>query len=119
LAELTAELLRDFIITKLLPGLLKNIAIHDEQKELLCFYKENLPAILTVRRWMQRLGYKYCTQKKSFYVDDHKRAKQRFHRKEFTEEYSLKLEPNSHRWLQVSKAQLDMWFTDKEINFDQ
>jgi hypothetical protein len=40
LADLTAELLRDFIITNLLPGLLKSIAIHNEHKELLDFYKE-------------------------------------------------------------------------------
>jgi hypothetical protein len=66
LADLTTELLRDFIVTKLLSGLLKNIAIHDERKELLCFYSENLPAISTVRRWMQRLGYKYCTRKSRF-----------------------------------------------------
>jgi hypothetical protein len=68
---------------------------------------------------MQRLGYKYCTRKKSYYVDNHKRAEQHFHRKEFTEEYLLNLEPYCHRWIQVSKAQLYMWFTDQEINFDR
>jgi hypothetical protein len=118
LADLTTELLRDFIITKLLPGLLKSIAIHDERKELLDFYKSKPPSTTTVWRWMRRLGYKYCARKKSFYVDGHERAEQRFHRKEFTEEYLLRLEPYCHRWLQVSKDELDLWIDDLDINFD-
>jgi hypothetical protein len=40
LTDLTTELLRAFIVTNLLPGLLKSIAIHNERKELLDFYKE-------------------------------------------------------------------------------
>jgi hypothetical protein len=51
------ELLRDFAITKLLPGLLKNMAILDERKELLAFYTEKPPATSTLWRWMPQLGY--------------------------------------------------------------
>jgi hypothetical protein len=119
LADLTTELLRDFIITNLLPGLLKSIAIHDEPKELLDFYKEKLPATSTVWRWMRRLGYKYCSRNNSFYVDGHERAEQRFHRKEFTEEYLLKLDPYCNQWLQVSKDELNLWIHDKDIDFDR
>jgi hypothetical protein len=96
LAHLMTELLRDFIVTNLLPGLLKSIAMHDERKELLKFYKEKPPVTSTVWQWMCQLGYKYCSRKKSFYVDGHERAEQWFHRKEFKEESLLKLEPCCH-----------------------
>jgi hypothetical protein len=118
LADLTTELLRDFIVTNLLPGLLKSIAIHDERKQLLDFSKEKAPATSRVWQWMRQLGYKYCSRKMSFYVDGHERAEQRFHRNEFTEEYLLKLEPCCHQWLQVSKDELNLWIHGKDIDFD-
>jgi hypothetical protein len=48
LADLRAERLRDFIVTNLLPGLLKSIAIHDESKELLDFYKEKPRGLIKI-----------------------------------------------------------------------
>jgi hypothetical protein len=119
LADLTTELLRDFIITKLLVTLSKEIDPDDERKELLEYYKEKPPSIATVWRWMRRLGYKYSARKKSFYVDGHERAEQRFHRKEFTEEYLLKLEPYCNRWIQVSQYEVNQWIANPDIDFDQ
>ena len=55
LADLTTDLLRNFIITTLLPGLSKKIEIKDERRELLCCYEANPPATSTVLRWMHRL----------------------------------------------------------------
>jgi hypothetical protein len=68
---------------------------------------------------MHRLGCRCCERKKSFCVDGHARAEQRFHRKEFSDERSLKLEPRCHRWLQVSKDQVSEWIDDPEVNFDK
>jgi hypothetical protein len=50
--------------------------------------------------------------------NSHKRPEQRFHWKEFTEEYLLKLEPYCHQCLQLSKDELNMWIHDKDIDFD-
>jgi hypothetical protein len=93
LADLTTELLRDFVVTKQLVKLLKDIDPLDERKELLEHCKEKPPSPATVWRWMRPLGHKCSARQKSFYVDGHERVEQRFHQKEFTEEHSLKLEP--------------------------
>ena len=68
---------------------------------------------------MRRLGHGCCARKKSFCVDDHERAEQRFHRKEFSDDCSLKLEPHCHRWLQVSEDQVNQWIEDPKVNFDK
>lgn len=39
-------------------------------------------------------------------------------RNSLTEAYLLKLEPNCHWWLQVSKDQLKLWINDKDFDFD-
>jgi hypothetical protein len=44
---------------------------------------------------------------------------QRFHRKEFSEECSLKLEPHCHRLLQVTEDQVNDWIDDPNVNFDR
>jgi hypothetical protein len=117
LADLTTELSRDFFLTKLLVELAKDVDEVDERKELLECYEDNPPSTTTVWRWMRRLGHEHCTRKKSFYIDGHERADQRFHRKEFTEEHLLKLEPCCcHQWLQVSQHELNEWIVNPDTN---
>jgi hypothetical protein len=68
---------------------------------------------------MRRLGHKHCARKKLFYVDGHKRAEQRFHRKELCEDCLLKLEPHCHRWLQVLEHEVNEWIDDPDVNFNK
>ncbi len=119
LADLTTEFLRDFVITDLLVRLSLDTDAADERKELLECHKEKPPSMTTGWRWMRRLGHEHCARKKSFYVDGHERAEQRFHRKEFSEDYLLKLEPYCHRWLQVTEHEVNKWIEDPGVNFDK
>jgi hypothetical protein len=120
LADLTTEFLRDFIFADLRVKLLKDTDAVDDRKELLECHKERPPpSTTTVWRWMRRLGHEHCARKKSFCVDGHERAEQRFHRKEFSEEHLLKLEPCCHRWLQVTEDQVNNWIDNPDVNFDR
>ena len=92
LADLTLEYVRHHVVKTVLPDFISK-AESDEAKYLGAYYIEHPPSITTVWRWMRRLGFKYDTRKKSFYVDGHERPEQRFHRARFCEEYLTKLEP--------------------------
>jgi hypothetical protein len=52
LANLTTELLCDFVMTELLVESVKDVDKEDERKELLERHRENPPSATTVRRWM-------------------------------------------------------------------
>ena len=44
-------------------------------------------------------------QKKTYYVDGHEHPEQLKHRDWFTKEYLTKIEPRSHRWVQITEEQ--------------
>ena len=96
LADLTTEFLRDFIVTDPLVKLSKDVDAVDDRKESPDHCKEKPPSMTTLWRWMRRLGCRCCARKKSFCVDGHERAEQRFHRKEFSDDCLLKLGPCCH-----------------------
>jgi hypothetical protein len=58
----------------------------------------------TTWRWLRRLGFSYATRKKPFFVDGHERPN--------------KLEPRTHRWIQVRKGAVEKWKAEKRISED-
>lgn len=72
----------------------------------------------TAGRWMKRLGFRYQSHQKSFYVDGHERLDVVLHRKAFTEEYLTELEPRCYRWLQVKKSEVETWKKEEKIPSD-
>ena len=69
-------------------------------------------------RWLRRLGFSYDTRKKSFFVDGHERPNVVCRRNEFCLLYLSKLEPKTHRWIQVPKETVETWKTEKKISDD-
>jgi hypothetical protein len=79
LADLTTELLRDFLATNLILESSKEVDPEDEQKELLERCKEKPRSMTTFWQEMRQLGCKHSARKNSFCVDGHERAEQRLH----------------------------------------
>jgi hypothetical protein len=53
--------------------------LDDEQNDLLERHAEKPQSTTTVGGWTRQLGHEHSARKKSFHVDGHERAKQRFH----------------------------------------
>jgi hypothetical protein len=56
---------------------------------------------MTIWRWLKLLGFVYDVRKKTFYVDGHEKAEQRFSRLLFSKKYLTELEPHMHCWVQL------------------
>jgi hypothetical protein len=110
LDHFNVEMLRGEIIDKIIPSLKEemeetgdanNTNIHGYN--LLCNYMAKQPSYTTVLRWVHYLGFKQDSFKKSYYVNGHEHPNQIAHRTKFTDKYLTKLEPRSHRWVQIPK----------------
>jgi hypothetical protein len=76
----------------------------------------DLPISLTTTwRWLRRLGFHYDNRKKSFFVDGHERPDVVFYRNDFCSKYLSKLEPRTHRWIQVTKETVEKWKSERRI----
>ena len=153
LADLTVELARNELITKIIPKCSsrqndngeeiddddneleyrptaneeeKNA---DEQQEnttqrktirecLLQAYIETPISVTTTWRWLRRLGFHHDSRKKSFFVDGHERPNVVCHRNEFCSNYLSKLEPRTHRWIQVTRETVEQWKSENRIRED-
>lgn len=132
LADLTVELARNELILSLIPSAAtrtSNTIAADEESDkelqssplveyeeqeqggnkkqtirdcLLQVYIECPISLSTTWRWLRRIGFSYDTRKKSFFVDGHERPNVVFRRNEFFTLYLTKLEPRTHRWIQVT-----------------
>jgi hypothetical protein len=142
LADLTVELARNELITKIIPnanaqkqsdvngvgnGVVPAEAIEDENENannrpiqdcLIQLYLDFPISISTTWRWLQHLGFSYDNRKKSFFVDGHERPNVVFRRNEFCTLYLSKLEPRTHRWIQVTKEAVEKWKAEKRIPED-
>ena len=75
-----------------------------------CHKKGKLISISTTRRWIRRLlAFHFDHRKKTFFVDEHERPDVVFHRNDFCTNYLSKLEPRTHRWIQVAKETIERW----------
>ena len=85
---------------------------------LLKAYLDSPISLTTTWRWLRRLGFHYDNRKKSFFVDGHERPNVVCHRNEFCTNYLSKLEPRTHRWIQVTKETVEKWKSEKRISDD-
>jgi hypothetical protein len=141
LADLTVELARNELITNIIPNAnaqnqsdvngvdeCASADCHDKEEEnennrriqdcLLQVYLDFPVSMSTTWRWLRRLGFSYDTRKKSFFVDGHERPNVVFRRNEFCILYLSKLEPRTHRWIQVRKEAVEKWKAEKRISED-
>lgn len=137
LADLTVEMARDELITKIIPKYCDQIlpavaavaASEDVQLEhdhnsmmaitkeitLLIAARDNPISLTTTWRWLRRLGFHYDMRRKSFFVDGHERPNVVVHRNEFCDTYLSKLESRTYRWIQVTKETVEQWKLEKRI----
>ena len=75
-------------------------------------------SISTTWRWLRRLGFTYDSRKKSFFVDGHERPNVVCRRNEFCTQYLTKLEPRTHRFIQVTAETVERWRREDKISED-
>lgn len=130
LADLTVEMARNELITKIIPRRCDEIlpgaagaSTHEDidtmaikESTLLQAHRDNPISLTTTWRWLRRLGFHYDIRKKSFFVDGHERPNVVVNRNEFCNNYLSKLEPRTHRWIQVTKETVEQWKSEKRIS---
>ena len=75
------------------------------KKQLLKQYGLTKLCIGTIYKWMASFGFKYCTTRKTYYVDGHEKPETVAYRKRYCNEY-LHDELRCHRWIQLSTAEV-------------
>ena len=129
LAKLTIEAVHDFILSNVIPRLIKTwkqediavstgapsqndtASIEEDMNNGTCnamcsFLKAHglhSFSLSTAYKWMTLLGFRHDSRKKSFYVDGHEREDVIQDRIVFCKEYLTQFEPFCCRWVQVSK----------------
>jgi len=110
LSNFNVKMVRIELIANILPKLKEEVdkdKMNENciQDKLITQYISKPPSYITVLRWVKYLGFTRSTQQKSYYVDGHEHEAQKKHRSKFTSEYLTKLEPRSHRWVQMTVEQ--------------
>jgi len=149
LADLTVELARNELVTRIIPKciLLESQQDNDDEDEttthhnetaemfennndenqmpktikdsILMAYNDKPISMSTAWRWLKCLGFNHCSRRKSFFVDGHERPDVVFYRNEFCTNYLSKLEPRTRRWIQVTKETVERWKLEKRIPNDE
>ena len=112
LDHFTVEMLRNELITNIIPGLKKKaeddmVPVDSSEVILLSRLSSQPPSWSTVLRWLHSLGFTHDHFKKSYYVDGHEHEEQKQHRTMFINRYLFDLERHSHRWVQMSVTQFE------------
>ena len=99
---LTGEVLFDYFHNTIIPDLIEDEKYETGEKiskdALLKQYGLTKLCLGTIYKWMASFGFKYCTSKKTYYVDGHEKPEVVIHRKAYCEQY-LKDEIRCHRWI--------------------
>jgi hypothetical protein len=82
LDHLTVEMLRNELITNIIPGLKKKaedeqVPVNSSEFILLSRFSTQLPSYSTVVHWLHSLGFTHGKFKKSYYVDGHEHKEQK------------------------------------------
>ena len=120
--DMSCEKLHDYILTHLvpddlLPKWIESLSDQDSQQVLAATAEEQKCMFLqahrlsklslsTVLRWMGRIGMKYQTKSKSFYVDGHEREVVVRSRTTFVNKYLREWETRCLRFVRLSEEQL-------------
>jgi hypothetical protein len=62
--------------------------------------------LVTIYRWLDRLGFKYEPRRKCYYVDGHERPETKVYRRNFIKRY-LEHENRMHRWIQFTIDEIE------------
>ena len=118
---LSSESVHHFILTEALPKLAETMKKEQNQDEtytitelLQCFGLRKLH-LITVQRWMRKLGFKYEPVRKSYYVDNHESEENVRYRNEFIERY-FEYELLTHRWYSISDDNRKKMVEEGEIS---
>ena len=133
LSILTVELMQAFCIDELFPKLLqqwfcKNAEAYSNEDHVTAsslstqeiFLKEHGIynfSYVTCWQWMRLIGFTYCLQRKSYYVDGHERDDVVASRKEFCRKYLTRIEPRCFRWVQYHSDELEAANLDPEFGY--
>ena len=129
LSTLTVELMHGFCNEVLFPQLYQQWC--RENSEAYSIDEDQLPtqdiflkehsiqnfSISTCWRWMKLIGFTYCTQRKSYYVDGHERDDVVASRKEFCRKYLTEIEPRCLRWVQYRSDELKAANLDPDFGY--
>jgi hypothetical protein len=122
LNDLSAEIIYSYLQEVALPELLKErrAELVNPRYTMTQLLKENQLTKLsmtTVFRWMGRLGFRYETRRKTYYVDGHEKPETKKYRKTMVREY-LKSELRMHRWIQLPLEELKALEVELEIKIN-
>jgi hypothetical protein len=127
LSELSVELMYNYLHCNVIPSMIRmrrdrsqatkplshyvaepesnNSTVTDAEKQaLLKEYGLKELCLATVNNWMLKLGFKYETRRKCYYVDNHEKPETVEYRWGYVNRY-LNYELRSHRWIQIPVAQ--------------
>ena len=110
----------------LIPKLVENEKCETDNADLtremvLAKYRIKTFCIRTLYNWMETLGFKYSTRRKTYYVDGHERPDNVEYRKLYIQRY-FRNERRCFRWIslpidEAEKLELEDEFFDKEIGY--
>ena len=111
LVNLNAEIMYDFVHDTLIPKLVEQERKETGDSELtkesvLANYKIKTLHIRTLYKWMECLGFKYPTRRKTYYVDGHERPDNVKYRNEYIKRY-LRNERRCFRWIQLPMSEVE------------
>ena len=120
LDTLSSESLHHFLLTEGLPNIAKTI--QEEQnlensisvETLMHSFGLKKLHLITVQRWMKKLGFQYQPLRKSYYVDNHESEENVRYRNEFLERY-FEYELLTHRWYCISDDKRNEMIEQGEI----
>ena len=122
LDTLSANSIHLFLFEKAFPEVIKKMNEEKEEGEddmslnrLLAESGLKCLTTATLHKWLVNLGFKYETQKKTYYVDSHEKPENVDYRSKFIDRY-FGYEMRAHRWLSISKEESDKLIEEGEIN---
>jgi hypothetical protein len=112
LSELSSEMLCEHLHNNVLPVLVKEETGVEKDSET---YVDQVKVVLgrygltkicpsTCYNWLRLMGFKYCTQKKGYFVDGHEKPATVAYRANFISRY-FEYERRTHRWVQLPESQ--------------
>jgi hypothetical protein len=115
LSELSVELMCEYLDETVLPKMVKEWTGIEKGEFVSEEYEVEVEKILreyrltninpsTVYRWLIKLGFRYETRRKGYYVDGHEKPDTIQYRKQFVTRY-LQYERRTHGWVQITNQE--------------
>jgi hypothetical protein len=88
--------------------------INETRERVLLKYRIKTFTICTLYNWMELLGFKYSTRRKTYYVDDHERPDNVAYRKDYNQCY-LRNERRCFHWIQLPMEETEKLENEDEL----